>query len=392
MRIRRAFFACWPALLLMACQRERTSSETVRSTIPTWTLDTLAVTDIDAPADNSPHPIAHLGGMARLSDGRFVIMDVGASEVRIVDVARQVTSITGRRGDGPGEFRFARDVGVCTGDSIAVFQAGRLSLLDPKGAFARSVTVPPAAGTNETPIAIDRQDCMRSLWLRRSPLPLDSTGWLGQQHELLWRSGADTQPVARYAGLTRYRTQVDGQPAMLSIPWSGSPAVAVHDGVVALSTMGGSTVRFFAGTSAPRDITWNLPSMHVTTADLQRYDSTRTAWIAEEPRYATSLVPSVSLPVTPTVKPPIATMLMAESGDIWVRAYPTGTDGLDQAARSRGHTEQWHVMRPDTEAPIAAIAIPTAFRPKIVTADTVFGVWTDDDRGQMVRAFPLRHR
>src|SRR5690606_37189528 len=85
----------------------------------------------------------------RFEDGRIVVANGSGSDVRFysADGLHLVTS--GRAGDGPGEFRAPMKLSLLPGDSVAVFdlRAGRVSILDPQGAFVRDMPVPTPDGS-----------------------------------------------------------------------------------------------------------------------------------------------------------------------------------------------------------------------------------------------------
>lgn len=77
---------------------------------------------------------------ATLSDGRIVVANAGSSELRFYDPGGRHLKSVGGEGDGPGEFRYVRDLDVAEGDSLYAwdFRTRRLSVFGPGGAFVRS--------------------------------------------------------------------------------------------------------------------------------------------------------------------------------------------------------------------------------------------------------------
>jgi hypothetical protein len=93
--------------------------------------------------------IVDQSGVALLGSGRVAVADYQADEVRVYDASGARVATMGRAGDGPGEFRGVRGIARFRGDSMlawdsrAGFYVGRLSVLTPEGAFARTL---PLAG------------------------------------------------------------------------------------------------------------------------------------------------------------------------------------------------------------------------------------------------------
>lgn len=383
-------------LLTAACRSDEVGADS-DSHLTHLVLDTTGAVIAGADSMDSANALTWVAGIAHLDDDRVVILDAGTSEVLIVSPhSNAVAPIrVGRPGNGPGEYRFPENIGVCHGDTIAVFQPGRLTLLSATGQFARSVASPRLPGTPATPIAVDSADCQRSLWLTRRAMPLDSVGWVDQQYELTWMhdgGGVDSlKPLFQYVGASRYRTTVDGRPAMLAIPWSASPSYVVTPSGVRVSSVSGDTVWILNGRDMPVIQHWKLPAVAITVEDQRRYDSTRAAWIKEEPRYAASMVQFSDLPRHPKQQPAVAELLASNSGTIWVRPFPRNTDGLNQLSPSRRASEIWHII--DTTGIIeATVEVPAQFRPKLIRDSVVYGVWTDRGDIQSVRKLSLKHK
>jgi hypothetical protein len=92
--------------------------------------------------------VADQSGIVLLGDGRIVIADGDADEVRIYDAAGSRSAVVGRTGDGPGEFRGIRGVLGFGPDSLLVWDSrvrssdGRLSVVTADGTFVRTISVP----------------------------------------------------------------------------------------------------------------------------------------------------------------------------------------------------------------------------------------------------------
>jgi len=75
-----------------------------------------------------------------LTTGAIAVANAGSYELRYYDPDGGFVRATGRRGDGPGEFRFLRYLARLPEDSVLAFDRGhqRVSVFDPDGRFVAS--------------------------------------------------------------------------------------------------------------------------------------------------------------------------------------------------------------------------------------------------------------
>ncbi len=97
---------------------------------------------IGHPGDSDGDPaylFGMLAGAARLSDGRVVVADMQASQLRFFGPDGVHLRSVGRRGDGPGEFTAVMGLARLAGDSLFVLdRSARWSLFDGAGEFVQS--------------------------------------------------------------------------------------------------------------------------------------------------------------------------------------------------------------------------------------------------------------
>lgn len=379
------------ALALTGCGGdERAESGQPVSGESPWTLDTLAFV-ASRTADGAEVDFTRIRGLVRLTTGATAVVDAGVSQVVMLDDRLRFVKAVGRRGDGPGDYNMLMGIGACAGDSLAVFQPGRVTVLDPEGKFVRTITVQGSEGPLEEPMTVDDAVCDRVLWLKREALPIDTSGWLDQRYTLTWRQAAVERPLVSFTGQSRFRTMLNGSPAMVMVPWRSHTTMTARGSSVLVSSADGRAVQVFRGDAARDTATWALRGREITTADWTFYDSTRAQWIREEPRYANSLFPSSSLPARPREKAAVAEFLLADDGQVWVRSFPENTDGLDAMAPRTGvDHESWSVMRTGVQVPVAQVKVPVAFRPQQIGADTVWGIWTAASGEESIRGLPIR--
>jgi hypothetical protein len=113
-----------------------------RDSVP-WSIASTPTTDLTTSGTGSAHEFFVVSDALRLRDGRLVVSDVGSGQVRFYSAEGEFISATGRRGDGPGEFRNVRTLSKMRGDSIVAYDVflNRLTVMDTNGAVGRVVSL-----------------------------------------------------------------------------------------------------------------------------------------------------------------------------------------------------------------------------------------------------------
>lgn len=121
-------------------------SESALEDAPRWILSATPVLDIGSGLEDDPrYEFFRIESVDRLSNGRFVVLNSGTSEIRVYDPTGHHIRDIGRVGEGPGEFTTPLWFHVMQEDSVLVFDARqqRLTVFDPGGEPARTVSVVP---------------------------------------------------------------------------------------------------------------------------------------------------------------------------------------------------------------------------------------------------------
>jgi hypothetical protein len=124
-----------------------------------WEMDptpTLTIGGLDAP---EAEQLFRVNGGRRLADGRIVVADGGAAEIRVYGADGALLAAHGRKGEGPGEFQTPKLAGVLGGDSLVVYdgQLRRVSLVHTDSGFVRSYLVGTEGGGFPVAIGITGQ-------------------------------------------------------------------------------------------------------------------------------------------------------------------------------------------------------------------------------------------
>jgi hypothetical protein len=156
-------------------------------------------------------------GARRLGDGRIVVADAAALEIRVFGADGKHRHTIGRRGGGPGEFQDLQSLSITAGDSIVVYDARlrRISILAPSGEFVRAITVrPPESEERRIPIVLGRMGAVyvgtnvyayssddRTTGVRRDTVALVSVSPQGVPRHLRNFPGNETFVVAKPGGV-----------------------------------------------------------------------------------------------------------------------------------------------------------------------------------------------
>ena len=105
-----------------------------------WSVDTTAMVSIGVFEGADPYVFGDIAGATRDGQGRIIIADRQANEVRFFSGTGQFLHKMGRSGGGPGEYTYFRTLLQRPPDSIAVIdhEGGRINILDQNGNYVRS--------------------------------------------------------------------------------------------------------------------------------------------------------------------------------------------------------------------------------------------------------------
>jgi hypothetical protein len=111
--------------------------------LPILEMDTVPVLSIGQAEGPPGVALDHVTAGIVRPDGGFLLADDEGTVLRAYDAAGRLLGSSGRRGDGPGEFRHIAAIILLPGDSVAVYEDRRVSILDPDLGFVRSISPPP---------------------------------------------------------------------------------------------------------------------------------------------------------------------------------------------------------------------------------------------------------
>jgi hypothetical protein len=114
------------------------------ASVPRWSIDTTPSITIGRTAGDMAYELAHIGSVQRLPNGMILVLNGqgdAAFEFRFYDSTGKHVATHGRRGQGPGEYRWISFVGSVGGDTVVGldFPNGRLNWVSASAGYLRSL-------------------------------------------------------------------------------------------------------------------------------------------------------------------------------------------------------------------------------------------------------------
>jgi hypothetical protein len=362
------------------------------SSLVVWTLSETPLENVGLDPMRPGHELSTVVDVAIGRTGTVLVGDAASQELRRFSPGGELRVRAGRRGDGPGDLAFLAGVTECDDGAFVARQPRRVTMFEPDGRLRRVTFAPDARAVPPQDAAGVNARCDQITWLSRGRLPIDSLGMLSQQWTLTWTDVADTVEVRRFTGLQRFRTEVNGMPAMAAIPWQPEPSWAVFDSSIVWASGADDTLHVWHRRLGWRALPVPLEARAIVPKDREAYATHRAARIAENPPEGRSLLPLKALPSVPTHAPTIAGLLADGSTRVWVRPYPDSSNGFKaDRAPAASHGERWIVVDLNT-GPVATVRIPPGLRLLAIGADRVAGVRETAEGAEYVVVHTLERR
>lgn len=386
-----------PVAFLLGCAGSDTSggmSNGQAAATASWSIDSTPLLEIGGNSTQPGHDLYRVVGAIVREDGSVAVASSGSFDVRIFSRTGELQARAGQRGEGPGDFSpFMSGLARCGGDSLAVMQPGRITVLAPGGELSRVIAPPPyEGGPPPEPVSAGPDSCEESVWRLRRAMPLDTSGYVEQAYSLIRRDAYTHAVVTQFAGTVRYRTEVNGQPAMIFIPWHPEPAYTAHNGSVFWTSGADDIITYWRAAGDSVSLKWSARREAISDAERELYTAARSERIAEEPNYARSLLPWEQLPHKPTEHPTVAQMFVDGDHHVWLRPFPARSNGIgDRLDDDAGAFEVWSILSIRDGAQ-AQITLPVALSLTDIGEQHIAGVWTDDEGLESVRVYRLNRR
>jgi hypothetical protein len=113
-----------------------------------WRLSEAPILEIGVREGAEEYQFFRVGGSLRLPDGRIVVANTGARELRVFGADGGFLKTVGRDGEGPGEFRWPSRIRLLGADTLLVWDQSlqRVSLFDGEGRFLSMIPLRPTPG------------------------------------------------------------------------------------------------------------------------------------------------------------------------------------------------------------------------------------------------------
>lgn len=369
-----------------------TSSPRPQGTGSTWTVSPDPILQIGEVEGEQPYLFRLLWDGFRLPDGRLVVVDGQALEIRVFDADGRHETTFGGRGNGPREFGGPPWIALAAADTIVTWDPGhhRLSRYDPAGNL------------------LDQESLMNVLAdLSIAPFPNARIWQTAAEGALLWTGSPPMLPqeglrdVARHvvlidgtdgtsvdfgsypAGQMLWFTRGNGQLTGLPDPFAPFSAIALGPEPVRVSIADGESweIRSFDGHGALRRILRATIPPRPVTRQVRARERER---LPEQARIlglplAEAQRAFNGLPV-PQALPPIASMRWDAQGNLWVGRREGGYLEVPEEYDIFDAEGHW----------LAGARIPSSLgRILEIGADYVLAAWTDEMGVEYVRLYAL---
>ncbi len=361
-----------------------------------WKVIDSVVVDIAGDLDSVAGPV-------RLRNGRLAIANAGTHEVRIYDSIGVQIHTSGRAGSGPGEYQNLAGIWLGPGDSILVsdFLVRRLTVLDPEGTFRRSFSLGGATGAMVPTNGRFELAIPQGWFADGSVAGVTMSFVINQSREGSYRDsvsalrygpdGMVRDTIGRFPGTEMEQMTMTMGTQSFSAPTPvplGRQSVAVAHGdrfylaqnnawEIEVRRLDGKLIRLIRVATRPVPITPEDITAH-RKAQLKQIESI--PMMRNMPAAIKSQITArIEQAKYPATLPFLSALLIDAEGNIWAHEVqpPRMESSIFAVVESSGRL-------------LGRVTMPADFRAASIGADAVYGVWTDADDVQHVRAYPLR--
>jgi hypothetical protein len=341
-------------------------------------------------------------GIDRLGDGRWVVADMGSSQVRWYDPGGTPLLSAGGRGEGPQEFRQVMGMRRLQGDTLVIDDARTRLHIMHDGAFLGFLEGDSPVGERTeltgvlgdgTPVAItlpafpqrisEPQTLARSFH-RATLLREGERGFrlqvrdtIGTWDETRYVPGWNESTTAiRFDGRRLFALQGDG--LVVADPMKFEFQFVSPDGEL-------RTVARAEWTPRP-----------ITEADIARE---RDAYINQGGEGGSEVSPQLLRQRTDIADswrfadhmPGFSELMVDRLDHVWVREYVPSEPTVGLWVRAPVDPVRWLIFAPDG-ALVARVETPARFRPSVIGEDFIAGLYYDAFEVEHVHSYPLRRR
>lgn len=359
-----------------------------------WTLAPTPALVITGAESGDSAALAPVGSVRWHASGDIIIADLGASRLLVYDAAGTFVHALGRRGDGPGEFRYISVVTLLHADTVVTFDGSlrRLSYWHRRNGFARSVSLAAGASLDAWPAdAWPWRDSMIVV-LQLAITPKDSVPagagmrrWPMRAHlSLRDREGEVVATSPTFPGM--YTGLYEGGDTRL--PFSNQPFVAVGRDRVFFGS--GEAYRISSLGSEFRtegDVRWPAADEALSNAEVAAVLAETQALLSARlpPERLRELDKNFAPEILPKTRPAIGRILIDPEDRLWVERFEATRLGT----RTQKPGDRWTVLGPGGR-PVARVRLPSNTRLEAVQGQRALVVQRDSLDTETVAVYDLR--
>lgn len=340
-------------------------------------IDSLAepILSIGSEADTTQQ-LFQVRGAVQFDNGNIAVLNAGSHEVRVYSPTGAMVGAVGRRGEGPGEFRFPVMM-LEHQDSVHVFDPSglRFTVVDPEGRLARTY---PAGGTLSglTDFIGDQKVVSAFPSMPRvAGNALLSAPMLVRTLDIATGVG-DT--IGLFGRKQEYQLVYGEEIFLVSVPFTVNPSVAVWAGSIAVTDGATPDIAVYDRTGRLLKILReDLPLRPVSDADVSRVVQAQLAR-QEDYRYRAALTEAYRRLPDVEAMPVYDQLLSSPYNQIWARQFaPEGADWATWSVFDEGGRR------------IAHVAVPARLRARYIGGSGMVGTMTDELGRESVVVYPI---
>jgi hypothetical protein len=343
-----------------------------------WRLSEKPILDIGG-GTGADQELGSVTGVTRLSDGRVVVADRSAFQLKFYDAAGRHLKSVGGKGQGPGEFpREFERITRLPGDSIAVDAIRLTSIFAPNGAFVRNVQFGPfPAGALQIPFVavmgrFDNGTAVVMDFPQGQGRPAGAKQWVDSSSLFLVNG---TGAVVRSLGKIPMVVFIAGEQHPSPLDFGPDAPHASSGRSIYLGFTDQYAIREYDSDWRLRRIirrTWTPRKL--TRGDIDGYvDGWMEMWSKKTGPEREAERKSMRDDTYPEILPAYSAILAASTGEIWVREPDlTGAPGCWCLAGLSTVPSQWSVFGADGRW-LGDVAMPPRMIPLEIGADYVLG-------------------
>lgn len=356
-----------------------------------WRVGSTPRFTIGDQAGDRRYELHRVTGALRLSDGRIVVANAGAAQLRLYSARGEHLRDIGRRGSGPGEFDWIHGIWPALCDSVLIFDPGqrRVSVISPRGDFVRSFQPELSQEHGIPSIAANFADgSLVSIGARGMPHPA-ALGFVtdnmfaagpGLIDGLTWTFARYTPTGSYLNGIGEVRESPRWRGSRIRyLPFSiGAPVSAAGEALLYLGNGSAFEVEVRTSDGALAQILrWRGRPREVTRNDVARFRSAALERTRDENhrRDEERWLDEVHFPDR---MPAYQSVLIDALGHLWVEQYRAPWE----------KQPRWWIFDPDGSW-LGEVATPAGFMPRQIGRDYLLALGRGEDDVEIVALFPL---